>query len=70
MLNLLLRELRETKGVSRQELADALGLKNAQTIKFWELGYRDPSEKRLRAICAFYGISMSELYKSETEVCK
>jgi transcriptional regulator with XRE-family HTH domain len=66
MLKTRLRDLRETAKVSRQELADALGLKSAQTVKFWELGYRSPPDSRQRDICAYYGISMAELHSEDT----
>lgn len=67
MLKTRLRELRETKGVSREDMAAHLDVSPA-TIKFWEIGVRSPSEKRIREIASYHGISMAEFYAREDEV--
>lgn len=66
MLKKRLRELREAHGRTRDDVAAHFDL-NPQTIKFWELGYRAPSEARLRKICEYYGISMAEFYAGESD---
>ena len=64
MLKTRLRELRESKGATREEMAQALSLSPA-TIKFWELGIRSPNEERIREIAAYHGLSMAEFYSTD-----
>lgn len=51
-----LRELREDKGLSQQQLADKTGL-SSSTIARWELGQSEPTATAISILCDFYGVT-------------
>lgn len=55
-----LKSLRTLKGVSRQELADHLGM-SYETIGKWEHGTRDPGTDDLIKMALFLGVSTDYL---------
>ena len=55
-----LQRIRKEKGVSQQELADALGVTQG-TISAWESGRWNPTVENLRAAAQFLGVSIDEL---------
>lgn len=61
-----LRELREEKGLSRKQLADAAGLSERGIIK-WELGEREPGWFNLQALCAALGVDCTAFVDSELQ---
>lgn len=56
--------LRAERGVSRQELADALDV-NYQTIGFLERGNYGPSLKLAFAISAYFGLPIEAIFSTE-----
>ena len=56
--------LRAERGVSRQELADALNV-NYQTIGFLERGNYGPSLKLAFAISAYFGLPIEAIFSTE-----
>ena len=56
--------LRAERSVSRQELADALGV-NYQTIGFLERGDYGPSLKLAFQIAAFFGLPVEAIFSTE-----
>lgn len=56
--------LRAERGVSRQELADAVGV-NYQTIGFLERGNYGPSLKLAFAIAAYFGLPIEAIFSTE-----
>ena len=56
--------LRAERGVSRQELADAVGV-NYQTIGFLERGDYGPSLKLAFQISAFFGLPVEAIFSTE-----
>lgn len=56
--------LRAERGISRQELADALGV-NYQTIGFLERGNYGPSLKLAFAIAAYFGLPIEAIFSTE-----
>lgn len=56
--------LRAERGVSRQDLADAVGV-NYQTIGFLERGDYGPSLKLAFAIAAFFGLPIEAVFSTE-----
>jgi len=56
--------LRTERGVSRQELADAVGV-NYQTIGFLERGNYGPSLKLAFAIAAYFGLPIEAIFSTE-----
>jgi transcriptional regulator with XRE-family HTH domain len=50
-----IRELREDRGESRADLAEALGVP-LQTIMDWELGQTEPTISRLRTLTEHFGV--------------
>lgn len=51
-----LRELREEKGLSQQQLADKTGL-SSSTIARWELKQSEPTATSISILCDFYGVT-------------
>ena len=51
-----IRELREAKGLTQDELAEALGYQNRQTVTKWETGTL-PTMDALKKLCVFFNIS-------------
>jgi putative transcriptional regulator len=56
--------LRTERGISRQELADAVGV-NYQTIGFLERGDYGPSLKLAFAIAAYFGLPIEAIFSTE-----
>jgi DNA-binding XRE family transcriptional regulator len=56
--------LRAERGVSRQELADAVGV-NYQTIGFLERGDYGPSLKLAFQIAAYFGLPIEAIFSTE-----
>ena len=55
-----IRELREDRGESRSDLAEALGVP-LQTIMDWELGQTEPTISRLRALTEHFGVREDQI---------
>ncbi|CFX15595.1 Cro/C1-type helix-turn-helix domain [Syntrophomonas zehnderi OL-4] len=55
-----LRELRKTKNLKREELAEILGL-GPRIITFYETNDRDPSLKVLLALADYFNVSLDYL---------
>lgn len=51
-----LKEARETKGISQQDIANRMQTTRQQISKY-ECGIQDITAKRLREICLYYGVS-------------
>ena len=65
-----LREIRELKGMSREELAKASGI-HPQTIMALETGVNNPLNAKLGtllAICQALGCKVSNLYPNEKNI--
>jgi len=56
--------LRAERGISRQALADAMGV-NYQTIGFLERGNYSPSLKLALAIAAYFGMPVEAVFSTE-----
>jgi transcriptional regulator with XRE-family HTH domain len=50
-----IQHLREERGESRSDLADALGV-TLQQVTDWELGQAEPTISRLRALAEHFGV--------------
>ena len=61
-----LYELRKSKNLSQEELADKLNV-TRQTISKWETNQSTPDFDKIIPICNLYGISADELLKGEIE---
>lgn len=57
-------QLRAERGISRQELADAVGV-NYQTIGFLERGNYGPSLKLAFVIAAYFGLPIEAIFSTE-----
>lgn len=60
MFNIRLKELRENKRLSQQQLAKALGVAQG-TVGNWESGIREPNFDTAKRIAAFFGVTVSYL---------
>ncbi len=61
-----LLQLRRTKGLSQQTLADRLGV-TAQAVSKWECGNAIPDVDILLALSHFYGLSINTLLGDESK---
>ena len=59
-------ELRKQKGLSQDELGNALGV-SRQTISKWELGQSYPDFQRLVLLSDYFGLSLDTLVKDINE---
>lgn len=66
-LGATLRELRNKKKYSQQEVADKLGLKNKSTLGSWEIGKSEPDAYTFLRLCSIYGVQ--DIYSTFGEVC-
>lgn len=57
-----LKELRKEKQLSQRQLSEILGV-SEDYIYMIERGLRSPSIKLAKKICAFFDISLDELFK-------
>ena len=56
--------LRKQKGLTQQELAEAVEV-SRQTVSRWETGEAAPAEENLERLCGLYGVTRSELLGGE-----
>lgn len=59
-----LRTLREQRGYTLEQVAEALGLRN-QYVSNYELGKRRPDYETLKKFADFYGVSVDYLLERE-----
>lgn len=58
----VLKEARETRGFSQQQVADHLGV-TKQAISMWERGVRMMNAKDLGDYCDYLGISIDAVFR-------
>ena len=63
---MVLKELREKKGLNQQQLADELGLQR-NTISRYETGKREPDQETLLRLSDFFGVSVDYLLRGENK---
>ncbi len=61
-----LRELRNSKGYTQQQVADLLGLKNKSTLGSWEVGKSEPDGYTFLKLLNLYEVE--DIYKAFGEV--
>ena len=59
-----IRELREARGMSADELSRRIGVDEA-TVRRWEGGEQEPDPGALRQLAAAFGVSQDELRHEE-----
>ena len=59
-------ELRKTKGLSQEELAEQLGV-SRQAVSRWELGQTLPDIPNLLQLCELFGVSADYLVREEEQ---
>lgn len=57
-----IKELREGKGLTQEQLAEAIGVKDDRTIRFWEAGTNAPKFANLVSLAKALGVRMQELF--------
>lgn len=62
----VLRELREKRGLTLEQVADAVGLRN-QYVSNYELGKRKPDYDTLCRLADFFGVSVDYILGRESE---
>jgi transcriptional regulator with XRE-family HTH domain len=55
-----IQQLREARGESRQELADAVGV-TLDEVSAWETGEAEPTVTRFRALAEHFGVAEHEI---------
>ena len=66
MLGERIASLRKTKGISQEELADAL-MTSRQAISKWERGESDPDISRLKELAVYFNVSIDYLLGYDVE---
>lgn len=61
-----IRQLRTNKGITQEELANALGVTN-QAVSRWETGITTPDITLLPSIALFFGITIDEIFNPTPE---
>ncbi len=64
MFKLRLKDLREEKGVSQQQLANALNISQG-SVGNWESGIREPNFETVKKIADYFGVSTDYLLGRE-----
>ena len=67
MLEEKLASLRRRRGLSQQEVAQALGI-TRQTVSNWECGQGAPTIDKARDLALLYGIGLEDLVSDEISV--
>lgn len=57
-----IKELREQKGLTQEQLAEAIGVKDTRTIRFWESGTNAPKFANLITLAQVLGVRMRDLF--------
>lgn len=57
-----IKELREKKGLTQEQLAEAIGVKDDRTIRFWEAGTNAPKFAHMVALAKALGVLIRELF--------
>lgn len=66
MFGIRLRELRQERGLSQKQLAEAIGC-NQSMISFWETGVNEPTESAIKKAAVFFNVSSDYLIGLEDE---
>lgn len=59
--------LRHRRGISRRELARALGV-NQSTIAYWERGQTLPRRATFNALLVFFGVTQARFFSAKMDV--
>lgn len=57
-----IKELREKSGLTQEQLAEAIGVKDDRTIRFWKAGTNAPKFANLVALAKTLGVRMRDLF--------
>lgn len=60
-----LKFLREQKGMTQQEIAELVGLKNKSSISLIEAGKYELSVDNLEKLADFFGVTMDQIVKQD-----
>lgn len=61
----IIRDARTAKGLTQQQLADQLGVKNT-TISNWEKNRSQPDSDKIERLCSLLGLTPDALYGQES----
>ena len=67
MISDKLLALRKRKGMSQQEVADAIGV-TRQTVSNWELGQGSPALDKAAELARLYDVTLNDLASDEVDV--
>jgi len=62
----ILKELREEKGLSQQKLGELLGF-DQKTISNYEVGRTEPGIKTIKKFCRFFGVTADEFLEMDKD---
>jgi transcriptional regulator with XRE-family HTH domain len=57
-----IKQLREEREITQEELAEAIGVKDSRTIRYWEAGVNAPKFANLVALAKIFKVRMRDLF--------
>ena len=58
-----LQQIREMRGMTQEELAEAMGVADARTIRYWESGRNSPNIAKLEPLAKVLGVKSADFFK-------
>ena len=58
-----IKQLREKKCLTQAQLAEAIGVKDERTVRYWEAGINAPKFANLAALARVLGVRMRDLFE-------
>jgi transcriptional regulator with XRE-family HTH domain len=63
LFGLRLKQIREMRGMTQDELAESLGVSDARTIRFWESGKNSPNIAKLEPLAKVLDVKVADFFK-------
>jgi transcriptional regulator with XRE-family HTH domain len=58
-----LKQIREMRGMTQEELAETMEIADARTIRYWESGRNSPNIAKLEPLAKILGVKVEDFFK-------
>jgi len=58
-----LKQIREMRGMTQEELAETMEIEDARTIRYWESGKNSPNIAKLEPLAKILGVKVKDFFK-------